>query len=229
MRISSRTARRFDAFDRRFDKVVTPVLLNAGFAETQPYVFTRVENLGQDVVYFDIEGKSFDVLVSFRPHYMNEIDELYDRLPKEPVLGAASYLAPTCVTHRPKGYPCRVAARRDHSFDLAVQGFTTHAFDWLASLRDPPRYADAVPPTMMMYLGRSNEVAGRGDRARDAYEEQMRRELLHWDKITFTQFAQGEGARPFVYLCLKLGRELEKCERVMEAIKFQPNVDPLGH
>jgi hypothetical protein len=52
--IRSRTARRFDVFDRRFDKVVAPVLLGVGFAETEPYVFTRADPLGQDVVYFDI-------------------------------------------------------------------------------------------------------------------------------------------------------------------------------
>jgi hypothetical protein len=88
------------------------------------------------VVYFDVEPRSFIVHASFRPLYMDEIDGLYETLPKEPVLGAASYLAPTCMTHRPKEFPCRLAAKRDHSFSLVAQGLTTHALSWLASLRD---------------------------------------------------------------------------------------------
>src|SRR5262245_39116615 len=110
MRLSSRTARRFDAFDKRFDKVVAPILGDSGFSETQPYVFTRQDPLGQDVIYFDVEPKSFIVHVSFRPEYMDEVDRLYDLLPKEPLLGAFAYLAPTCMTHRPKEFPCRLAA-----------------------------------------------------------------------------------------------------------------------
>ena len=228
MRICSRTARRFDTFDKRFDKTVAPALLENGFAETQPYVFTRPDEAGQDVVYFDIEGKSFIVFASFRPRGMDEIDRLYDYLPKQPILGASSYLTPTCMIHRPKEFPCKLAARRDHSFELVVQGLRTHAFAWLKSLRDPVRYADAVAPTMMMYVGRANEMAGRLSRARAAYEEQMRRELTVWDMLTFTQFVRFEGAKVFVYLCLKLGRELEKSARVADAIKFRPSVMPLG-
>jgi hypothetical protein len=229
MRIRSRTARRFDLFDRRFDRVITPVLLRVGFSETQPYVFTRTDPLGEDVVYFDIEGKSFIVFVSFRPEYMDEIDVLYDYLPKQPVIGAASYLTPKCTTHRPKEFPCRKARDRDHSFDLVVQGLNAHALDWLASLRDRVRYADAVPPTMMMYVGRANEAAGRLARARQAYEEQLHREMACWDIVTFSQFVQSEAARPFVYLCLKLRRQIGPCERVMEAIKFRPTVAALAN
>jgi len=132
------------------------------------------------------------------------------------------------MTHRPKEFPCRLAARRDHSFDLVIQGLTTHALDWLASLRVPVCYADAVPPTGMMYVGRANEVARRFDRAREAYEEQMRRMLGCWDVSTFREFVESEGARVFIYLCLKLRRELDKCERVMDAIKFRPEVEPLS-
>jgi hypothetical protein len=79
----------------------------------------------------------------------------------------------------------------------------------------------------MMYVARANEVAGRMERAREAYEEQMRRELGCWEMSTFSEFTRFEGAREFVYLCLKLGRELDKCERIMEAIKFRPQVEPL--
>src|SRR5437660_10238956 len=227
MRLSSRTGRRFDAFDKRFDKIITPILTNWGLTETQPYVFTRADPLGQDVVYFDVEPKSFIVEISFRPTYMDEIDRLYDLLPKEPLLGAASYLTPTCMTHRPKEFPCRIAAGRDHSWSLVVQGLSAHALDWLSSLRVPVRYADAVPPTAMMYVARANEVAKRWDRAKEAYEEQMRRELLAWHGSTFNQFVTSEGARVFVYLCLKLEREQEKCRRVMDALKFCPHVEPL--
>src|SRR5690348_8777498 len=122
MRIASRTARRFDTLDKRFDAIVLPVLADAGFTETRPYVFTRADPGGQDVVYFDIEGKSFLVEMAYRPRYMNEIDELLAlvRPPKAPEVGAAAYLAPTCMTHRPKEYPCRVARRRDESFALVV-------------------------------------------------------------------------------------------------------------
>lgn len=227
MRLSSRTARRFDSFDKRFDKIVAPNLISSGFSETQPYVFTRPDPLGQDVVYFDIEPKSFIVHASFRPQYMDEIDRLYEVCTKEPVLGAASYLAPTCMTHRPKEFPCRLAAKRDHSFSLVGQGLTTHALNWLSCLRVPVCYADAVPPTAMMYVGRANEVAKRLDRAREAYEEQMRRELLAWSICTFNEFVTSEAARAFVYLCLKLGREQERCTRVMDALKFSPHVEPL--
>jgi hypothetical protein len=227
MRLSSRTARRFDAFDKRFDKAIAPILTRSGFAETQPYVYTRQDPLGQDVVYFDVEPKSFIVHASFRPEYMDEIDGLYEFLPNEPVLGAASYLAPNCMTHRPKEFPCRLAAKRDHSFSLVAQGLTTHALSWLTSLRVPVSYADAVPPTMMMYLGRANEVAHRLDRAKEAYEEQMRRELLVWSMSTFNEFVASEGARVYVYLCLKLEREQERCRSVMDALKFYPDVQSL--
>jgi hypothetical protein len=227
MRLSSRTARHFDAFDKRFDNIVAPILISSGFSETRPYVFTRQDSLGQDVVYFDIEAKSFIVHASFRPQYMNEIDRLYDRLPDEPVLGAASYLAPTCMTHRPKLFPCRLAAKRDHSFSLVGQGLTTHALSWLSSLRVPVCYADAVPPTMMMYVGRASEVAKRLDRAKEAYEEQLRRCLLVWNSSSFTDFVGCEGARAFVYLCLKLDREHDKCTQVMASIKFHPDVQPI--
>jgi hypothetical protein len=80
----------------------------------------------------------------------------------------------------------------------------------------------------MMLLGRANEIAGRFDRARVAYEEMMRAELACWEMVTFTQFAKSECAKPFVYLCLKLGRELDKSELVMSAIKFHPRVAPFG-
>jgi hypothetical protein len=228
MRIRSRTARYFDSFDRRFDKTITPVLLDNGFTEVHPYVFARPDPEGEDVIYFDIEGKSFLVDIAFRPHYMDEIDQLYDRLPKEPNTGAPSYLTPTCMTHRPKEFPCQLASKRDHSFDLVIQGLTTHALRWLGSLRDPIKYADSVAPTAMMYVGRGNEVAGRLEPAGIAYKEQMRRELLGWDILTFSQFVQSEGAKVFVYLCLKLGREFAKCDRVMDAIKFRPRVVRLG-
>jgi hypothetical protein len=65
------------------------------------------------------------------------------------------------------------------------------------------------------------------DRAREAYEEMMRREMACWEMSTFTGFVEFEGAREFVYLCLKLRRELDKCERVMDALKFRPSVEPL--
>lgn len=228
MRIRSRTSRRLDVFDRRFDEMVTPVLAAAGFTEAQPYVFTRRQTLpGEDVIYFDIEGKSFLVFVSFRPPCMDEIDVLYDYQPKEPILGASSYLTPTCFIHQPKTYPCGIASARDHSFRLVAGSFKHHAFEWLDSLRIPVCYADAVPPTMMMYLGRANECAGRFDRAREAYEEQMRCELACWEISSFNAFVKSEGARVFVYLCLKLGREPAKCERVMDAIKFRPLVTRL--
>jgi hypothetical protein len=81
----------------------------------------------------------------------------------------------------------------------------------------------------MMYVARANEVARRNERAREAYEEQMCRELGCWNSLSISEFIKFEGAREFVYLCLKLGRELDKCERVMEAIKFRPQVAPLPH
>lgn len=229
MRIRSRTARRHDAFDRRFDTVLTPVLSGAGFTETQPYVFTRTDAGGRDIAYFDVEGKSFVVHLGYRPHYMEEIDQLFEHLllPKQPDIGACSYLTPKCMTHRPKEYPCKLAPRRDRSFDMVAEGLTKHALDWLASLRDPVCFADSVPPTCLMHVGRANEVAGHLDRARQAYEEQMRREMACWEMLTFTGFLEFEGAREFVYLCLKLRRELDKCKRVMDALKFFPNVEPL--
>src|SRR5687768_15168111 len=100
MRIRSRTARRDDAFDRRFDEVVMPVLLGAGFNEAQPYVFARSDSSGRDIAYFDVEGKSFIVHLGHRPHYMEEIDGLFERLllPKEPDIGACAYLTPKCMT-----------------------------------------------------------------------------------------------------------------------------------
>jgi hypothetical protein len=104
----------------------------------------------------------------------------------------------------------------------------THAQDWLISLRDPTRYADAVPSTAIMYVARANEVAGRLNRAREAYEEAMRRLLACWAMSTFGAFVEFEGARQFVYVCLKLGRESEKCERVMDAIKYRPHVEHLA-
>lgn len=229
MRICSRTARRDDAFDRKFDAVVTPVLLRTGFTETQPYVFTRPDSNGRDIAYFDVEGKSFIVHLGYRPNYMEEIDQLFRPLPlpKEPDIGACPYLTPKCMTHRPKQYACKLSKQRDRSFGMVVEGLTTHALNWLASLRDPVCFADSVPPTCLMHVGRANEVAGRLDQARDAYEQQMSSELACWETLTFTKFVEFEGAREFVYLCLKLRRELDKCERVMEALKFRPNVEPL--
>jgi len=72
-------------------------------------------------------------------------------------------------------------------------------------------------------------VAGRKERAREAYEDQMRRELECWEILTFSEFTKFEGARTFVYLCLKLDRELDKCERVMKAMRFRPQIEPLPH
>lgn len=229
MRIRSRTARRFDAFDRKFDAVVTPLLLERGFTETQPYVFTRPDADGHDFAYFDVEGRSFIVYLGYKPRYMEEIDQLYapSLLPLQPHTGGCAFLTPKCMTHRPKEFPCLPAARRDHSLALVVEGFETHALGWLASLRTPVCYADEAAPTATMYVGRANEVAGRLDRARDAYEEQMRRELACWDLVTFNKFVEHEGSRTFVYLCLKLGREPEKCRRVMDSIKYYPSVEPL--
>ena len=57
---------------------------------------------------------------------------------------------------------------------------------------------------------------------------QMLRELAVWEMASFRAFVEHEGARVFVYLCLKLQRELDKCERVMDAIKFHPTVTPLA-
>jgi hypothetical protein len=62
------------------------------------------------------------------------------------------------------------------------------------------------------------------DRAKEAYEEQMRRELLVWSMSTLNEFVASEGARAYVYLCLKLGREQERCRSVMEALKYYPDV-----
>jgi len=226
--LSRRTVRLFDAFDHRFDEVVTPVLLNAGFTEAQPYFFTRPDSSGHDLCYFDVAGKSFVVRLGYAPRYMEEIDQLFEPL-MSPDTGGTAFLTPKCMTHRPKVYPRRLAAQRDRSFGMVVEGLTTHAMNWLASLRVPVCYADAVSPTAMMYVARANEVAGRIGRAREAYEEQMRRELACWDSCSFLEFTKFEGAREFVYLCLKLGRELDKCERVMEAIKFRPQVEPFPY
>jgi hypothetical protein len=89
MRIRSRTARRFDAFDRRFDAAVATVLLSAGFTETRPYVFARPDSNGMDFVYFDVEVKSFIVHIGYKPQYMEEIEQLFEHLflPKEPHIG----------------------------------------------------------------------------------------------------------------------------------------------
>jgi hypothetical protein len=65
------------------------------------------------------------------------------------------------------------------------------------------------------------------DRAKEAYEEQMRRALLVWSTSKFNEFVASEGARVYVYLCLKLGRELERCRSVMDALKFYPDVKTL--
>jgi hypothetical protein len=230
MRIASRTARRFDAFDKAFDRTIAPILAGAGFAETQPYSFTRAHESGQDIAYFGVEASSMIVQVAFRPPYMDEIDDLYaDTLvAKEPVLGACSYLTPVCTTHRLKVYPCRLASQRDRSFAMVAKGLTSHSLTWLKSLRDPVRYADAVAPTTMMFLGRANEIAGRHDRGLAAYEEQWRREQAVWDMSTFRAFVEHESARVYVYLCLKLGRELERCVRVGDAIKYRPHVAAYG-
>ena len=223
---SRRIVRVFDAFDHRLDEVITPVFLNAGFTETQPYVFRRPDSGGCDLCYFDVAGKSFVVNLGYTPKYMEEIDQLFEPL-MSPVTGSTAYLTPKCMTHRPKVYPRGLATQRDRSFRMVVEGLTTHAMSWLASLRVPACYADAVAPTAIMYVARANEVAGRLGRAREAYEEQMRRELGCWEILSFSEFTKFEGAREFVYLCLKLGRELDKCERVMEAIKFRPKIEPL--
>jgi hypothetical protein len=98
----------------------------------------------------------------------------------------------------------------------------------MLSLRDAVAYADAMAPTTMMYLGRANEMAGREDRAREAYGEQFRRHLILWNDFSFREIVEGESPRVFVYLCLKLGRELDKCEQVMNAIKYRPVVAPFG-
>lgn len=229
MRIRSRTTRRLDAFDRKFDASVTPVLAGAGFTEVRPYVFERPDAAGRDRVYFDIEGKSVIVFVSYLPAYMEEIDHLYEHLlvQHQPNMGGSSYLTPKCMIHLPKEFPCKSAAARDHSLALIVEGLRTHALDWLATLRAPTSYALAVPPTAMMYVGRANEVAGRCDVARVAYEEMFRRLLLNWNRVSFDSFVTGESARVFVYLCQKLGREREACVRVMDAMDFFPSVELL--
>ena len=223
---SRRTVRLFDAFDHRFNETIEPVLLNAGFTEKQPYLFTRPDSGGRDFCYFDVAGKSFTVHLGYTPRSMEEIDQLYEHL-ISPAYGGAAYLTPKCMTHRPKEYSYRLAALRDRSFGMVVEGLTTHAMNWLASLRVPVCYADAVAPTALMFVARANEVAGRIGRAKEAYEECMRRELACWETCSFLEFTRFEGARVFVYLCLKLGRELDKCERVMEAIRFRPPVEPL--
>lgn len=230
MRIASRTARRQDTFDNRFDEMIAAILLADGFIESQPYVFTRGSAPGQDVIYFDVEAASIIVQAAFQPNYMREIDELYAPTlqPKESALFAFSYLTPVCMTHRPKVYSCKLAAHRDRSFAMVAQGLNTHALRWLMSLRDPLQYADAVPRTAMMYVGRANEWAGRKELAMAAYEEDFRRHLVLWKDFTFRAIVEGEGARGFIYLCKKLGREPEKCERVMNAIKFRPVVAPFG-
>jgi hypothetical protein len=230
MRIASRTARRFDTFDRRFDEKVAAILRSAGFDECQPYIFTRPDVEGDDVIHFDVEGKSFIVEMAYRPRYMDEIDELFvrSRPPMEPQVGAFSYLAPTCMTHRPKEYPCKLAARRDHSFDLVANGLRRHALAWLTSLRDPVTYADNVAPTAIMYVARANEVAGRLDLALAAYREAMRRELIIFRDASLREFVESDGAREFVYLCLKLGEERDKCEIVANAIKYRPKVAAFG-
>lgn len=229
MRIRSRTTRRFDTFDRKFDAMIVAILHRDGFTETQPYVFTRPDLNGRDLIYFDVEGKSFIVLIGFKPNYMEEIDDLFTHLllTNQPHTGGCVYLTPKCVTCYPKEYACKLAAKRDRSFNMVVEALTTHVPGWLASLRIPVCYADAVPPTCLMYVGRANEVAGRLDLARAAYEEQMRRALVCWEMATFPQFVASEGAREFVYLCLKLQRELDKCQKVMDAIGFNPQVQPL--
>ena len=206
--------------------MITPELLNAGFTETHPYVFTRPDSSGRDLCFFDVAGKSFVVNLGYTPKYMEEIDQLFEHL-MSPVTGSTAYLTPKCMTHRPKVYPRRLATQRDRSFQMVVEGLTTHGMSWLDSLRVPVCYADAVAPTAMMYVARANEVAGRKERAREAYEDQMRRELECWEILTFSEFTKFEGARTFVYLCLKLDRELDKCERVMEAMRFRPQIEPL--
>lgn len=224
--LSRRTVRVLDAFDRKLDEVVSPVLLSAGFTETQPYVFTRPDSSGRDLCYFNVAGNSFVVRLGYTPKYMEEIDQLFEHL-MSPVTGCAAYLTPKCMTHRPKVYARSLATKRDRSFSMVIEGLTTHAMGWLASLRDPDCFVNAVAPTATMYVARANEVAGRLGRAREAYEKMMCCDLRCWEISTFPEFTKFEGARTFVYLCLKLGRELDKCERVMAAINFRPRVEPL--
>jgi hypothetical protein len=185
--LSRRAARVFDAFDHRLDEVIAPVLRGFGFNETQPYFFTRPDAKGRDICYFDVAGGSFVVTLGYTPRYMEEIDQLYEHL-IPPGYGGTAYLTPTRMTHRPKIYSRRLAAQRDRSFGMVVEGLTTHAMSWLESLRVPACYADAVPPTATMYVARANEVAGRIGRAREAYEEHLRRELLCWNSISFSEY-----------------------------------------
>lgn len=229
MRISSRTVRRNDAFDRKLDALVTPILLDAGFKEARPYVFERHDAGGSDVIYFDVEGLSFLVQLAYRPNYMQELEQLFEhlRLPHDPNLGASSFFTPKWIVHKPREFPCKVAAARDRSLQMVAEGLRSHALAWLDSLRDPVRYAESVQPGATMYVGLANEVAGRLDLARAAYEGQMQRLLGCWDMLPFNKFVAFEGNREFVYLCLKLRRELDKCERVMDAIGFHPQVSAL--
>ena len=143
MRTKSREYRKGDAFDSKFDVLLLPVLWEQSFIEVYPYLFIRDEKHGKDLVYFDVEERSFIVHVSYKPNYMHEIDDLYQHYEKES-LGAFSYLTPGRMIHKPKEYQCNTTKKRDHSFNIVKKGLSDVAFQWLVSLRDPVKYVETV-------------------------------------------------------------------------------------
>lgn len=223
MRIKSREQRRGDAFDKKFDESITILLIQSGFIEEYPYIFTRQQPSGYDVIYFDIEGKSFIVQVSYVANYLKEVLELYKSY--EPIdIGPFSYVTPKIMTFRPKEFPCKLAKVRDKSIELTAKSIQEVAIPWLETLKDKVQYAKSMPPTAILLVARACEEANLIEQAKTAYEEVLRRELacLSLCKGDLKKFSKQENNKVFVYVCYKLQKEMNKAKTISEIINYEP-------
>jgi hypothetical protein len=227
---STRLKRKSDAFDRKFEAVVIPSLTEFGFAEVEPYCFRRIQTSGCEIIYFNITPRFFVGCASFCPNYMLEIDELYDEahFEGEPHIGCYHIITPKGVFRTSQtncSYKCKLAMDRDRSLSTIVAAIHEHAIPWISGLHDPTNYASSIDSDGKMYFGRAHEVIGKVDNALEAYEEQFRRCLYGRNLFrTVEKFARAEGGRTFVYLSLKLQRELDLSAEVQNIIGYHPSI-----
>jgi hypothetical protein len=222
-----RTARKMDGFDRRFAEVIEPILRSQNFAESAPYRFTRVSPEGEDVIYFEIYSDCFYVRVAYRPSYMDEVESLIPMPVSFDKLGFFKYLTPICFENRPRKFPIKSSEACEKSMHLVERGLTEHAFQMLSHLKRPGIYADWTSLDSPLYYARAHEFAGAYTRAKEGYDEVLRRLLLCWNLGSLRDFLQFRGAREFVYVCLKLDCEKTKRSQVMEGLGYYPNIEKM--
>jgi hypothetical protein len=220
---------RLDELYRECDSFIEAALAPRGFRCIHQGEYLRSELEGEDRILVDPDEREmrFAVLLSYYPRYMGVIEDLTHLGGEDRGFPCGPYLSPFRIGRREHSWSFKNPETLKKSLVEVVASFERFGMDWLASLRDPRTFAQAVDPVAALYAAYANEVAGQTEVARQLYRETHRRLIagmsLGLSEVEFLSTAGKE----YVFTALKLDLDHERCEEIQRKLNYYPVVNRL--